>query len=181
MAHFAELDGTNTVLRVIAMSNDWVDANGGDFSDAAANRVGKMLKTENKTWKQTSDNSRFGVYHTQAEDGTHSPGPDQSKLRRHTFAGIGATYDPVNDIFIEAKPYPSWVLGADFNWTAPNHPGLTYKGPDPTGDPAFFKEWDEDNLRWVGKSVPDDTTVPPTPIKDWVWNTSTNVWDEVIS
>ena len=176
MAHFAELDETNTVLRVIVMSNDWVDANGGDYSDEAANRVGKMLRTQNKTWKQTSYNSRFGVYHIQAEDGTNSPGPDQSKLRRHTFAGIGATYDSVNDVFIYPQPYPSWVLGADFNWTAPNHPGLTYKGPAPIGDATlFFIEWDEDNLRWTAKSSFDGE-----PVKDWIWNTSTNVWDEVI-
>ena len=31
MAHFAELDSSNEVLRVIVVSNDDVDANGGDL------------------------------------------------------------------------------------------------------------------------------------------------------
>ena len=171
MAHFAELDETNTVLRVIVMDNDWVDANGGDYSDQAANRIGKMLKSENKTWKQTSYNSRSGVYHSVAGDGSHVPAADQSKLKRHTFASEGATYDPVNDVFIYPQPYASWVLD-NFNWVPP------ITEPAPIGDATlFFIEWDEDNVRWTGKSSPDGEI----PMKDWVWNTGTNVWDEVIS
>jgi hypothetical protein len=33
---------------------------------------------------------------------------------RKQYAGIGYTYDAVNDVFIAPQPYPSWALDNDF-------------------------------------------------------------------
>jgi hypothetical protein len=41
-----------------------------------------------------------------------------NKIRKR-FAGIGFTYDPVNDVFIEPQPYPSWTLNDNFDWQPP--------------------------------------------------------------
>lgn len=68
------------------------------------------------TWIQTSYNSNI----------------------RGKFAGIGDTYDPVNDRFISKQPYPSWLLDADFNWQAPV--------PYPTDDKSY--NWNEDTQSW---------------------------------
>jgi hypothetical protein len=38
---------------------------------------------------------------------------------RKQFAGIGYTYDSINDVFISPKPYPSWSLNENFDWEAP--------------------------------------------------------------
>ena len=38
---------------------------------------------------------------------------------RKQFAGIGYTYDKVNDVFISPKPYASWTLDASFDWQPP--------------------------------------------------------------
>jgi hypothetical protein len=38
---------------------------------------------------------------------------------RYNYAGIGYTYDPTDDAFIEQKPYPSWVLNENKQWIAP--------------------------------------------------------------
>ena len=46
MAHFAELDNTNTVIRVIVISNEDVNANGGDLSPYAETFVAKLLGGE---------------------------------------------------------------------------------------------------------------------------------------
>jgi hypothetical protein len=35
------------------------------------------------------------------------------------YAGIGDTYDKTNDVFILPKPYPSWILDANFDWQPP--------------------------------------------------------------
>jgi hypothetical protein len=58
-----------------------------------------------------------------------------SKIRG-TYAGIGYTYNPEEDIFITPQPYPSWIREGSF-WNAPT--------PKPEGDYV----WDEDTLSWI--------------------------------
>ena len=85
MAYFAELDNTNTVIRVISISNDVCGEPTLGFPDTdAAGRafIANTLKLGG-TWKQTSYNSNF----------------------RGTYAGIGYTYDADLDEFI-APPTP---------------------------------------------------------------------------
>ena len=43
MAHFAELNSSNEVLRVIVVSNEDVNANGGDYSTEAETFVSGLL------------------------------------------------------------------------------------------------------------------------------------------
>lgn len=69
MAHFAEIDSNNKVLRVLVVDNSQ-EHRGQDF---LANELGL-----GGTWIQTSYNANF----------------------RGKYAGIGDTYDPVQDIFI---------------------------------------------------------------------------------
>lgn len=57
------------------------------------------------------------------------------------YAGIGYTYDAVNDVFIAPQPYPSWTLDNDFNWQAP------------TAKPDGLWFWDEDSLSWLEQSL----------------------------
>jgi hypothetical protein len=58
------------------------------------------------------------------------------KIRKQ-FAGIGYTYDKINDVFIAPQPYGSWVLNNNFDWQAPK--------PKPEG--VYF--WDETLKDWV--------------------------------
>lgn len=59
-----------------------------------------------------------------------------NKIRRR-YAGIGFSYDPIHDVFIEPQPFPSWNLDANFDWQAPK--------ARPEG--VFF--WDEKSLEWI--------------------------------
>jgi len=38
---------------------------------------------------------------------------------RKQYAGIGCTYDPVNDVFIGEQPFPWFVLNDTFDWVCP--------------------------------------------------------------
>jgi hypothetical protein len=69
MAHFAEIDENNKVVRVLVIDNSQ-EHRGQEF---LANDLGFGGR-----WIQTSYNEKF----------------------RKKFAGIGDTYDPVQDIFI---------------------------------------------------------------------------------
>ena len=62
---------------------------------------------------------------------------------RKQYAGIGYSYDPVNDVFITPQPYPSWSLDENFDWQAPT--------PRPT---EGFWYWDEPTLTWIESTFP---------------------------
>ena len=56
---------------------------------------------------------------------------------RFNYAGIGYTYDPIDDAFIAPKPYPSWVLNSKKQWDPPiAYPtdGKLYGWNEETGD-----------------------------------------------
>lgn len=76
MAHFAEIDDTNRVIRVIVVDNkDTLDQDGNENEVIGAKFCHDLLGGR---WVQTSYNHNF----------------------RGTFAGIGMTYDPIKDEFI---------------------------------------------------------------------------------
>jgi hypothetical protein len=96
MAHFAEIDDNNVVLRVIVVANkDTADANGNEVESIGVAFCQRLL---GGNWKQTSYNGNF----------------------RKNYAGIGFTYDAGIDAFVPPKPYPSWVLNSNTaQWEAP--------------------------------------------------------------
>jgi|TARA_B110000908_G_scaffold98306_1_gene116076 hypothetical protein len=66
---------------------------------------------------------------------------------RGKYAGIGDTWDKVNEVFISPQPYPSWSLGADFVWQAPV--------AMPEVADGVIISWDEDTTSWT------ETTLTP--------------------
>ena len=57
---------------------------------------------------------------------------------RKQHAGVGYTYDKVNDVFISPKPYASWTLDSSFDW----QPGTPY----PTDNESYV--WNESTKAW---------------------------------
>jgi hypothetical protein len=131
MAHFAEIDADNIVLRVLVVHND-DEHRGQEF---LADDLGL-----GGTWVQCSYNTRGGVHRN--PDGN----PDGGTAVRYNYAGVGFTYDPVGDAFYAPSPYPSWVLDENYVWQSPT--------PCPEGSFAFL-EWDEDSLSWVYQTIAD--------------------------
>ena len=95
MAHFAEIDRDNKVIRVIVVSDSDTKNSSGVEDEAVGHVFCNKLLGGN--WKQTSYNSR---------------------TRKH-YAGIGFVYDEKRDAFIPSNPYLSWILNDDCNWDAP--------------------------------------------------------------
>lgn len=98
MAHFAELNADNKVLRVIVVGNpDCLDESGNE-SEQVGIEFCQSLFGSNTTWVQTSYNGNT----------------------RGKFAGIGDTYDAKRDVFLAPQPFPSWVLNDDtLEWVPP--------------------------------------------------------------
>ena len=101
MAHFAELDLNNIVLRVLVVDNSMIK----DEQENESEQVGvdflKSLYGEETIWKQTSYNMRAGIYYYSNGIDKHQ---DQSKAFRKNYAGIGYTYDSTRNAFINPKP-----------------------------------------------------------------------------
>ena len=109
MAHYAYLDENNIVIAVTVGKDETELIDGLDTESYYA--LGTPY-----TVKRTSYNGNI----------------------RKQYAGIGYTYDAVNDVFIAPQPYPSWALDNDFNWQPPT--------PRPEGD---FWYWNEALQVWV--------------------------------
>jgi hypothetical protein len=105
MSHWAEIDKTGLVVRVLVGDN-----NEPDEGQAFVESLGG-------TWVKTSYNGNI----------------------RKNYAGIGMSYDPVNDWFFAPQPYLSWVLDSEAQWQAP----VSY----PTDDKHY--SWNEETLSWV--------------------------------
>ena len=149
MAHFAELDNNNVVLRVVVISNDDVDANGGDLSTGAEDFVEALIPASSGgvAWKQTSYNNNF----------------------RKQYAGPNYSYDTSKNMFIVPKPYASWTLNSSGDWEAP----VTYPNDLEEGGLFVNTSWDEDNSRWLG------TTFSESGETDYRWNASNLTWVEL--
>ena len=87
MSHWAELDDTNKVLRVLVGDNN--DPNGDEGYKWLLDNLGG-------NWVKTSYNGTI----------------------RYNFAGIGYTYDPIDDAFIPPIPceHDSLLLNDKKNW-----------------------------------------------------------------
>ncbi len=98
MAHFAELDASNIVLRVLVVSNNDITDDSGQEQEQLGISFLQELFGADTRWVQTSYNGNF----------------------RHKYAGIGDTYDEQREAFIAPRPYPSWTLNEEtLNWEAP--------------------------------------------------------------
>ena len=109
MAHYAFLDENNIVTEVIVGIDETKLIEGLDTQTWYGN-------FRNQTCKRTSYNGNI----------------------RKQYAGIGYTYDAINDVFIAPQPYPSWGLDNDFNWQPPT--------PKPEGMGWY---WNEVEQVWV--------------------------------
>jgi hypothetical protein len=97
MAHWAEIDENNVVLRVLVTDNDLPDE-------------GHQWLVDNLggTWLKTSYNTK---HHEHSQGGTPFRG---------NYAGPGGTYDPDADVFIPPKPYNTWILDETIHdWVPP--------------------------------------------------------------
>lgn len=92
MAHFAEIDKNNVVLRVLVTDNN--DPNGDEGYQWLLDNFGGR-------WIKTSYNTYGGI---------HKLGGTPV---RKNYAGIGYTYDETRDAFILPKPYPDWILNEE--------------------------------------------------------------------
>ena len=97
-----------------------------------------FVDTSPGSWIQTSYNTRGNVHYGQ--DGN----PDGGTALRGNYAGIGYTYDQVNDVFYAPQPFPSWTLNqSTWTWEAPT--------PYPTDGKTY--RWDEPTTSWVEVTV----------------------------
>jgi hypothetical protein len=118
MAHFAEVDSDNIVLRVLVVGDEQ-EERGQEF---LANDLGL-----GGTWLKTSYNTQGGV---------HTLGGTPF---RKNYAGIGFKYDSTRDAFIPPKPFTSWKLNEDTClWEAP----VAY----PTDGKLYT--WNESKKKW---------------------------------
>ena len=159
MAHFAELDETNTITRVIVVSDeDTSDADGVEVEAIGAQFCTDLL---GGTWIQTSYNNNL----------------------RTRFAGIDFTYDEDLEAFIRPQPFPSWMLNdATTEWEPPvpyvdgyrwDEASLSWVQPE-----SPFPLWEWSDARWQAP-VPYPIADPTPDDPPYTWDEATTAWVEV--
>jgi hypothetical protein len=97
MAHWAELDENNKVIRVTVGDNNEPDEG---YQWLVDNLGGRWIKTSYNTRK-----------------GEHILGGEPLRMN---FAEVGSFYDEEKDAFIPLKPFTSWIFDEpSCNWKAP--------------------------------------------------------------
>lgn len=96
MAHFAELNFDNVVIRVVVVANAELMSNGSESEEKGIEFLASLYG--HSRWKQTSYNA----------------------TRRKNYAGAGFTFDENKDAFIPPRPFPSWTLNENTcRWEPP--------------------------------------------------------------
>jgi hypothetical protein len=145
MAHFAELDSNNKVLRVVVACNQDIANNGGEQSEQAAEHFKTIcpLSENGVKWVQTSYNNNF----------------------RKQYAGIEYTFDSIKNIFIKQQPFASWSLDSNNDWQPP----ITFPTVTTYGDNVrYFISWDEAGQRWIGKDAENNEFVWLPETSSWI-------------
>jgi hypothetical protein len=119
MSHFAKV-AHGKVQQVIVAEQDFIES----FQDPTPG-----------VWIQTSYNTRGNVHY--GADGQ----PDGGKALRGNYAGIGYTYDYTHDVFYPPKPYNSWTISEQTNWT--------WKAPVDYPSDGKQYVWNEAMTNWV--------------------------------
>lgn len=161
MAHFAELDINNIVLRVIVISNNELLDENNVESEARGIAFCKSLYGQETIWIQSSYNNKFRGIHAQP----------------------GGKYYPDIDKFTPKKPEnnPSFVL--DFT-------KLSWVPPEPEPQDGYGYLWDENLIQWIrttSKPRPDNDHLYlwNSTIEEWeqitvyTYNNRQYVWDPV--
>lgn len=97
MAHFAELDSNNVVLRVVTVNNRvLLDDDGYEQESLGITHLQNLF---GGTWKQASYNG----------------------TTRKNYPAVGFSFDSTRDAFIAPQPYTSWTLNeTTCRWEAPS-------------------------------------------------------------
>lgn len=129
MAHFAQIDYENKVLRVsVVRDEDILDANGNESEEVGIQFL-KSVHGPSTNWLQTSYNNNI----------------------RCRYAGIGMIYNVEHDVFLQPQPYQSWTLNTEiYEWEPPiPEPELT----EEQKESGSFYEWNEENQGWELKTI----------------------------
>ena len=119
MAHYAWINSDNIVVNVTVGVNE--------------TEIQQGVGGSTEAWEQ---------FYTQAvnQEGVYIKRTSYNGNIRKQYAGIGYTYDPVNDVFIAPQPYGSWTLDSNYDWQPPT--------PMPTDGETYY--WNEEELAWAG-------------------------------
>lgn len=136
MAHFAELNNDNIVLRTVVISNDdMIDENGNE-DESKGVAICRRIFGENTNWVQTSYNGNF----------------------RMKFALPGFKYLPEQQVFYDPiPPFPSFSLDENYDWQAPTpspKDGRLYRWDEET------QSWFVNHADALGDQVTDVEQLP---------------------
>lgn len=155
MAHFAELDENNIVVKVTVVDNN-IETSSGKLGINDKHVDGEtwcknFFNQPDTTFKQTSYNHNF----------------------RKQYAVIGGSYDSDKDKFIKPQPEgDGWTVNSDGDWVEPDgYPSKKTYTHESVTLPWDIR-WNAGTSGWTGVQIKIDEN------KIWTWNNSSEDWEE---
>tara|TARA_R100001129_G_C5169402_1_gene204337 strand:- start:91 stop:459 length:369 start_codon:yes stop_codon:yes gene_type:complete len=103
VAHFAKIE-EGLVTEVIVVNNsDITDGNGDEQESLGIDFINNTLGLSG-TWKQTSYNTYGNQAQTYEDRNGLTPNTSTETAFRGNYAGVGFTYDSINDVFYAPDP-----------------------------------------------------------------------------
>jgi len=152
MAHFAELDENNIVVKVTVVDNN-IETSSGKLGINNKHVDGEtwcknFFNQPDTTFKQTSYNNNF----------------------RKQYAGMDMVYNTSKNKFLNQQPFASWALDSDDDWQPP----ITYPSVIEGSNFIYDIEWNEtkynanNNTGWEATKSNDNAETPTV----YNWNGS---------
>ena len=124
MAHFAQIDQNNKVIRVVVVNNsEIIDPQTGEESELLGVRFFQNMFGNHTRWVQCSYNYNI----------------------RKNFPSEGYIFDSELDMFYAPKPYKAWVLNTDTG---------IWEAPFPAPDNGVAHMWDNATDSWIEDPAP---------------------------
>jgi len=142
MAHFAKINDEKLVLTVLTLNDsDMLDSNNVEVESIGQTYLEQHNNWPADKWIQTSYNT---LANTHVNGGT---------AFRGNYAGIGFTWDEVNEIFWYPQPYASWVKDlTTASWKSPigDAPDFTEEqlSQKAISSNYWMYRWNESNQSW---------------------------------
>ena len=144
MAHFAKITETNEVLTVLTLNNsDMLNSDGAEEESIGQTYLEQHNNWPAHLWIKTS----YGTHRNIHNDG--------GTPFRGNFAGMGFTWDTVNNLFWPPAPFASWVKDIpNAQWVSPTTKP-EYTEEMLSQNTALTHQWD---ISWNEATLSWDTT-----------------------
>jgi hypothetical protein len=156
---FAKINSENKVVDIICVSESDCLDNGVHSEQKGIDFLNTLFNDNNHYYKESSKEINEEVF----------------PLKGERLAIINGTYDPINNWFVEEKPYNSWTLDNNGYWQSPVAKPTIESNSNLQVPNKYIDSWNDELLAWQARLINTETYQNITD-QIYIWNPETSSW-----